>query len=375
METTDVIVVGGGVIGLAIAWRATQAGLSVTVCDPEPGRGASWAAAGMLAPVTEASMAESPLTALGLASVDLWPDFAAELTESSGIDVGLRDEGTVMVAFDDDDRRALDELAAVHVALGLKSEKLSSQECRSLEPRLSPRIRAGLRVAHDWQVDNRSVVAALLEAGRRAGAVLRTASVRRLHGDDAGVHAVELDDGDVLAAGTVVVAAGAWSGGLPGLPEAARAPVRPVKGEILRLQGDPASPVVEGTVRAGVAGRAVYLVPRRDGGLVVGASVQEAGFDAGVRAGAVYELLQAAVAVVPDVAELALIETLARLRPATPDNAPVLGPTPVPGVVLATGHYRNGILLTPVTAQAITAVLRGKGLPSVARPFTVERFS
>jgi glycine oxidase len=393
----DVVVVGGGIIGLSVAWRAALAGLSVTVCDPSPGRAASWAAAGMLAPVTEASVAEAPLTKLGLESARRWPAFAAELSSASGMDVGFRDEGTLAVAFDNDDRRALEELARVHEALGLTSEWLAPSACRRLEPRLSPRIRGALRVDGDWQVDNRAVVGALLAAAGRAGVRFRAKAVRGFRfasswpdverrsrarelpeqvepdGDDR-VVGVVLDGGSALDARAVVVAAGPWTPGLAGLPAAARPPVRPVKGEILRLQGDPADPVLHHTVRGSVEGRSVYVVPRRHGEVVVGATVQEAGFDTTVRAGAVEELLRAAIDLVPAVAELALTDSRAASRPGTPDNGPVLGETPVPGLILATGHYRNGVLLAPITADAVVSVLTGGQLPDVAAPFVLGRF-
>lgn len=371
----DVIIVGGGVIGLSVAWRALAAGMRVTVCDPAPGTGASWAAAGMLAPVTEAHTDETALTELGLASVGRWPEFAAELTADSGVDPGLRQEGTLQVAFDDDDRRNLEELLDVHRPLGLDSQWCSARRCRDLEPLLSPRVRGGIEVQGDWQVDSRAVVAGLLEAfGRRAGR-LRTMAVRRLCHGRGGVTGVELEDGTVLNAAVVVVAAGARSAGLDGLPVDCRPPVRPVKGEILRLQADPAHPILSRTVRASVQGRSVYLVPRRHGELVVGATMEEAGFDTTVRAGAVHDLLRAAIDLLPAAGELPLVEALARSRPATPDNAPVLGGTPESGIVLATGHHRNGMLLAPVTADALLAVLEGGPLPAVAAPFTLERFT
>jgi glycine oxidase len=371
----DVVVVGAGVIGLAVAWRAAAAGASVTICDPHPGEGASWAAAGMLGPVNEASVVEAPLTRLGLESIRRWPDFAAALSAAAGgVDIGLRDEGTLSVAFDEDDRRQLEQLQRVHRSLGLASEWLSALDCRRLEPRLSPRIRGALWVAGDWQVDNRAVVRALLSAAANAGVAQRLEAVRRLVGDESRIGGVELGDGTVLAADTVVLAAGAYTAGIDGLPEAARPPVRPVKGEILRLACEPADPVLTHTVRAVVEGRAVYVVPRRHGEVVVGASVQEAGFDTRVRAGAVEELLRAAVDLVPGLAELELRECLAGLRPGTPDNGPIFGRTPVAGLVLATGHYRNGLLLTPVTVDAIDEVLAGRDLPEVAAPFGLERF-
>lgn len=373
-KADDVVVVGAGVIGLAVAWRAAQAGASVTVCDPRPGQGASWAAAGMLAPVNESSVVEAPLTRLALESSRRWPAFAAALSAAGGVDVGLRDEGTLAVAFDDDDRRALEQLLRVHRSLGLASEWLSPGDCRRLEPRISPRIRGALQVAGDWQVDNRAVVRALLAAVAAAGVTVRRETVRRLAGGASRIDGVELEDGARLAAETVVLAAGAYSSGIDGLPEVARPPVRPVKGEILRLAGDVSAPILTRTVRGAVYGRAVYVVPRRHGEVVVGASTEEAGFDTRVRAGAVAELLQAAVDLVPGVAELELVECRAGLRPGTPDNGPILGRTPVAGLVLATGHYRNGVLLTPVTVDAIDEVLAGRDLPEVAAPFGLGRF-
>jgi len=372
--SADVVIVGGGVIGLSIAWRAAEAGFRVTVCDPDPGRGASWVAAGMLAPVTEAAVVEAALTSLGLVSARMWPTFAAEVEAASGIDPCLRTDGTLVVAFDSDDRRALEELLAVHRALGLSSEWLSPVECRRLEPLLSPRVRGGVAVAGDWQVDNRALLGALVGAGHNRNVEMRRKAVVCLRGDGTRIDGVELDDGEVLRPAVVVLAAGAWSGQVGGVPPSARPPVRPVRGEIIRLSGPADDPVLLRTVRASVQGRSVYLVPRRNGEVVVGASMQEAGFASTVRAGAISELLGDAIAVVPAVAELDLVETTARLRPGTPDNGPILGPTPVDGLLLATGHHRNGILLAPLTALALVAVLRGESLPVEAKAFTLERF-
>lgn len=362
---TDVAVVGGGAIGLACAWRLAQRGSSVTVVDPAPGSGASHAAAGMLCPVTEAHYGEEPLLALTLTSAGRWPEFAAELSDESGIDVGYRAEGTLAVAFDDDDVRALDGLLRFQQSLGLPADRLGSRECRSLEPRLSPRIRGGARFAGDHQVDNRRVVAALLVACERRGVGTVRRSAARLAGGG-----VVLDDGTVVAAGRVVVAVGCWSASL-----ADEVPVRPVKGQIVRLAFDPADPPLAHNVRGLAGGRSVYLVPRADGELVVGATVEELGFDTTVTAGAVQELLRAAADLLPGVSELRLVETHAGLRPGTPDNAPIIGPSPGDErVVYATGHFRNGILLTPVTADAVASlVVDGVLTPEVA-PFGVGRF-
>ncbi|HEY1733916.1 MAG TPA: glycine oxidase ThiO, partial [Acidimicrobiales bacterium] len=373
---SDVVVVGGGVVGLGVGWRAASAGMHVAVCDPAPGRGASWAAAGMLAPVTEASAAEAPLVRIGLDSLARWPAFATELTDDSGIDVGLRRDGTLQIAFDDDDRRAIGELADVHRTLGLDSEWCSTRQCRQLEPLLSPRLKGGLSVRGDWQVDSRAVVTALESAFTRRGGMLHARSVRRLlAGVDGAVTGVELDDGATLRAGTVVLAAGAHSAGIAGIPAGAVPPVRPVKGEILRLQADPAGLPFTRNIRAIVEGRAVYLVARLNGEVVVGATTQEAGFDTTVRAGAVHDLLHAAVDVVPAIEELALVEARAGLRPATPDNAPLLGPSSTPGLVIATGHYRHGMLLAPFTADTVMAVLAGGALPVEAAALHPGRFS
>ncbi len=370
----DVVVVGAGVIGLAVAWQVAATGAQVVVCDPAPGSGASWAAAGMLAPVTEARGGEPALTALRMASAARWSEFAARLEAASGREVGLRTEGTLVAAVDDDDRRALDELAAVHAGLGLAGQRLTGGAARALEPLLQPRLRAGLLVPGDHQVDPRAVLGALLVAGESLGVEVRTAAVEAIRGEGQGVSGVTLGDGTVLDAPVVVVAAGARSGGIevpgPGGP----APLRPVKGQILRLRFDPADPPLSHTVRALVHGWSVYLVPRAGGELVIGATMEEQGFDIRVTAGAVADLLGAAIEVVPDVGELELVECTARSRPATPDDGPVLGAGPRPGVIYATGHHRNGVLLAPVTVDAVLAALAGVPLPDVARPFGAERF-
>jgi glycine oxidase len=374
----DVVVVGGGIIGLSSAWRALGSGRSVTVVDPEPGRGASYVAAGMLAPVTEARAAEEPLARLGLASVQRWPAFADELGADAGVaEVGLRREGTLQVAFDEDDRRALDELAAVHGLLGLESERLGSRGCRHLVPLLAPRVRGGLLVPGDWQADPRRVVSALLAAVVRRGGTVRAAAVAGLHRGVRGgpVDGVVLANGTVLAASAVVLAAGTGLPRIGDLPSEVRLPIRPVKGEILRLRADPS--VTSGlpmTVRATVQGQPVYLVPRLDGEVVVGATAQEAGYDTTVRSGAVLELLRAAVDLVPALGEVPLAEVTAGLRPATPDNAPVIGPTVVEGLHVATGHYRNGVLLAPITAELVVSALESGRLPEEAAAFSARRF-
>jgi glycine oxidase len=359
-----VVVVGGGVIGLSVAWRAARRGLSVSVVDPEPGRGATGVAAGMLAPVTEVHYGEEALLALNLDSARRYPAFVAELEAVSGTDTGYRASGTVAVARDADDLAALEELVGYQRSLGLGVERLRSRELRQLEPGLAPGVRGGAVVAGDHQVDPRRLVGALLGACHRLGVALRREPARRVDGGSVTVAGGGVERGDA-----VVLAAGAWSGGIEGLPPEVRAAVRPVKGQIVRLRGRGAPPITRN-----VRGADAYLVPRGDGEVVVGATVEERGFDTTVTGGAVHELLRAAIELVPEVAELALVETAAGLRPGTPDNGPLLGASTIDGLVAATGHYRNGILLAPVTADAVAEMLATGEAPSEIAAFSPRRF-
>lgn len=373
---SDVLVIGGGIIGLVTAWRAAQRGLRTAVVDPDPGGGAARVAAGMLAAVTELHYGEQMLLGLNVASAARYPAFAAELESASGQDIGFRACGTLAVALDSDDRAHLRELHALQHRSGLQSEWLTGRECRRLEPMLAPGVRGGLRVDGDHQVDPRRLAAALLTACERAGVVFHHDRAERL------VVVRDRATGAVLAAGTelsadqIVLAAGSLSGRLAGLPAEVVPPVRPVKGQVLRLTVPAAyAPFLTRTVRAVVRGSHVYLVPRENGELVVGATSEEMGWDTTVTAGGVYELLRDAHELVPGITELPLTETRAGLRPASPDNAPLLGPTALPGLHLATGHHRNGVLLTPVTGDAMAELLTTGELPAVARPFAPGRFA
>jgi glycine oxidase len=365
---TDVAVAGGGLIGLSVAWRAAQRGLSVAVVDDAPGSGASRAAAGMLAPVTEASYGEEALLRLCQASLQRYPVFAAEVEAAGGLPVGLRTAGTLVVGFDADDVRALDELHAYQQELGLAAERLTPRETRRREPALTPRVRGGLAVAGDHSVDGRALHAGLTAAATAAGVRVVRDRVAAVQVADGRATGLALAGGSLLPADAVVLALGAQSAGLPGVPPL---PVRPVKGQILRLAG--AAGLLSGTVRALVRGRHVYLVPYGEDGLIVGATTEDRGFDPTVTAGGVHDLLHDAIEVVPGVTELELVETLARWRPGTADNAPLLGPCGLPGLVLATGHHRNGVLLTPITGEVIAAYLATGVLPELAAPFSVER--
>ncbi|MGW3461043.1 glycine oxidase ThiO [Streptomyces olivaceoviridis] len=374
-RTSDVLVIGGGIIGLVTAWRAAQRGLATAVVDPEPGGGAAQVAAGMLAAVTELHYGEETLLALNLESARRYPAFAAELTELTGHDLGYRRCGTLAVALDADDRAHLRELHALQQRSGLASEWLSGRECRRLEPMLAPGVRGGLRVDGDHQIDPRRLAAALVAACERAGVVFHRAWAERLDVVRDRATGVTTADGTALHADRVVLAAGSLSGRLAGVPDELLPPVRPVKGQVLRLTVPRRyAPFLSRTVRAVVRGSQVYLVPRENGELVVGATSEELGWDTTVTAGGVYELLRDAHELVPGITELPLTETRAGLRPGSPDNAPLLGPSGLAGLLLATGHYRNGVLLTPVTGDVLAHALVTGELPREALPFTPRRF-
>ncbi|MFJ4618496.1 glycine oxidase ThiO [Streptomyces sp. NPDC088812] len=374
-RTSDVLVVGGGIIGLVTAWRAAQRGFATAVVDPEPGGGAAQVAAGMLAAVTELHYGEQTLLGLNLASARRYPGFAAELSDLTGHDLGYRRCGTLAVALDADDRAHLRDLHALQRRTGLESEWLTGRECRRLEPMLAPGVRGGLRVDGDHQIDPRRLAGALVAACERAGVVFHRTWAERLSVVAGRAAGVLTRAGDALGAGQVVLAAGSLSGRLAGVPDEVLPPVRPVKGEVLRLTVPRAyAPFLSRTVRAVVRGSQVYLVPRENGELVVGATSAELGWDTTVTAGGVYQLLRDAHELVPGITELPLTETRAGLRPGSPDNAPLLGPTGLDGLLLATGHYRNGVLLTPVTGDAMAHVLATGELPEEARPFTPRRF-
>ncbi|HEY5045598.1 MAG TPA: glycine oxidase ThiO, partial [Solirubrobacteraceae bacterium] len=336
-------------------------GLSVTVLERDlVGEGTSSVAAGMLAPVAEVEFGEAgrAVLELGLRSAEMWPEFAAELERASGEQVGLLRTGTLVVARDEDEARELERQLAFRESLGLRTSRLLPSEARAREPALAPTVRLALEAPQDHSVDPRLVLMALRRACEAAGVCLREhAPVARVALDDASarVTGVALESGEVVAARRLVIAAGAWSGRLEGLPAAARVPVRPVKGQIVRLR-DPAGPgLLERVVR--FAGG--YLVPRADGRYVLGATVEERGFERQATAGGVYELLRDAHELVPGVSELQIEELCVGLRPGTPDNLPVIGAGALEGLLWATGHHRNGILLAPLTAELVARELAG----------------
>lgn len=373
-STVDVAVIGGGIIGLAVAWRARARGLSVCVLDRgELGGATSHIAAGMLAPVSEADPGERALLALNLESARRWPAFAAELRDVAGIDVGYRATGSLLVARDRDESEELERELELRKRLGLRAERVLPSAARRAEPALAPGVRLALGVPDDHAVDPRAACAALAVAAERAGATLRPGTeVAELLVEGGRATGVALASGERLATGAVVVAAGPWSGALAGIADDARVPVRPVKGQLLRLRDPAGVALLERVVRWGGSAPG-YLVPRVDGRLVLGATTEERGFDTSITALAVYELLRDAAEVVPGVLELTVEETSAGLRPGTPDNAPLLGATAaLPGLHYATGHYRGGVLLAPVTAELLAAELAGE---RAEHAFSPDRFA
>ncbi|HEY1508743.1 MAG TPA: glycine oxidase ThiO [Solirubrobacteraceae bacterium] len=366
-------VVGGGVVGLAVAWRAAQRGIRVVVLERgDPGTGASWVAAGMIAPISEARPKERSLLALSLASAQAYPRFVAELREASGLDPGYLGCGTLAVARDRDEAEALERELVMREGLGLAASRLRPSEARRLEPALAPTVRFAIDVPGDHVIDPHALVAALGSALIAAGGSVRSASeVTEVVVHDGRVRGVRLASGEQIAAEQVVIAAGVWSDSIAGLPDHARVPLRAVKGQTLRMH-DPSGPGLLTRVLRMSPG---YVVPRGDGRYVLGATMEERGFDTTITAGAIFEQLRDAIELVPGIAELVIDGLVAGLRPGTPDNAPVLGPGAVEGLQWATGHYRHGILLAPITADVLAATLAGEGPTELAAPFGAGRFA
>ena len=366
------IIVGAGICGLGIGWELVKAGHPVTVLDRgEAGGGATWAAAGMLAPQVEAEPGEEELLELLLEARALWSDYAQALAGASGIDVGYRTEGTMVVALDRDDAEHLRFQYDFQCRLGLQTAWLSGYAAREREPHLSRSVTAAIHSPLDHQVDNRRVAEALRVAFLGAGGDLREQTpVREIRIDGGRARGVVLDDQE-LRDDTVVIAAGAWSRDLPGLPDHVRPPVRPVKGQMLALQMDPAAPLIDHVVW----GPDIYLVPRSDGRLICGATVEEMGFDTTLTGGGLFDVLRHTWEVLPGIYDLPFVESWAGLRPTSRDDAPILGESGVAGLVFATGHHRNGILLGPLTARSVAELVLTGATPAAIRGFGIDRFA
>ena len=376
MANKNIIIIGGGVIGLGIGWQLAKAGRSVTIFERDrAGRAASWAAAGMLAPFAEAHTEEPELLKLGCESLARYPQWVHDLEADAGISIEYRVEGTLIVGLEPDDTDQLRHLFEAQQHLGLDANWLSGREARDIEPALSPRVTAAIHCATDYQVDNRLMVKALQHAYKASGGVLHeNSAIEKIVVENGIVNGVQTQNG-FHETDVVILSAGCWSAQIDGLPDAIIPPVRPVKGQMLALQMEEGIDIktVIRTVRARYP-TSVYLVPRSDGRLIVGATCEEMGFDTRLTVGGMFELLRGAWEAVPGIYELPLLETWAGLRPGSRDNAPILGKTPVQNLIYATGHYRNGILLAPISAYEIAKlVLTGETSETIA-PFQLDRF-
>lgn len=381
----DVAVIGAGIVGLGIALEASRSGRSVALIDPAPASGATFAAAGMLAPVSELHYQEEDLLELMLESSALWPGFAASLEgPSPSADTGYRPTSTLAVGADAADRRALSDLREVQLSNGLAVEPLLLREARSREPLLSPQLSCAFDIPADHQADPRKVAGRILDLLSGNDGSLVRSEAASLSWADGRVTGVRLAGGGSVTASETVVANGLQASQLKNLPEGLRLPLRPVFGDILRLRvPEHLRPLLTSTVRGLVRGVPVYIVPREDGTVVVGATQREDALSAStnaVSAGGVYQLLRDAQALLPAVAELELLEATSRARPGTPDNAPLLGRVSapdggdIPGLIVATGFFRHGVLLTPVAALICRQLLDGASDPRWDK-FRPDRFS
>ncbi|MFD0685005.1 glycine oxidase ThiO [Actinomadura fibrosa] len=361
----NIVIAGGGVIGLATAWRAQLRGAAVTVIDPAPASKASHVSAGMLPPGNEQLYGQKDLLRLYMASRELYPSFVAELEEFAP--AGYRRDGVLDAAFDEDALYTLDHQQAFQESQGVRAERLGPEECAKLQPAFAPAL-GGLLSPDDGAVDPRVLTAALRTAIESLGGTIVRRRVTRIDG-----HAAVLDDGDTVPFDRLVLAAGCWTHRIEGLADGAVPEIRPVKGQILRLHSNP--PLLNLTARALSRGSSLYLVPRLDGELVVGATYEERGYDETVTAEGTRDLLTRVAEVVPGAGDLRFAEMNASLRPGSPDDLPVIGPTTVPDVYMAAGHFRMGVQLTPVTAEAMAAYLDDTEPPAHALPFTPLRFT
>ena len=377
MESKNILIVGGGVIGLGIGWQLAKAGATVSLFDrAHAGRAASWAAAGMLAPLAEAHSEEPGLLKLGIRSLALYPEWVQELEADAEMAIGYRKEGTLIVGLDPDDTHQLRHLHTAQQDLGLAADWLTGREAREIEPALSPRVTAAIHCESDHQVDNRLMVKALRRAYQRYGGTLHEQkAIHSISLKNNTAIGVQTQDTETHTADLIVLSAGCESAKIQGLPDTIRPPVRPVKGQMLAVEMEEGIRVknVIRTLRARYPVSA-YLVPRTDGRLIIGATSEEMGFDTRLTAGGMFELLRGAWEAVPGIYELPILETWTGLRPGSRDNAPILGKTPVDNLIYATGHYRNGILLTPITAYEIAKLILTGETSETLAPFGLDRF-
>jgi glycine oxidase len=341
----EAVIAGGGLIGGAVALELALAGVRVAVFDQgEPGQEASWAGAGILSPAPE-SPATIPLVPLGKASMALYPEFVERVEEVSGHDVGFRAKGALEALFSRDAARELSTHVALQHGWGLTAEAISAEDARELEPALSPEVEAAVLRPDEASVDNRALTRAVLEAARKSGAeICAHRKVQGIWREQSRCAGLQLENENVSAKWTII-AAGSFSANIAGVD--AYAPVRPAKGQMVSLRAEQVK------IERVLWSDKIYLVPRNDGRILAGATVEYAGFDKRVTAGGLRKILDAAIELAPDLAQAQVEETWAGLRPDSPDHLPIVGPAEIEGLLVATGHFRSGILLTPITARLI----------------------
>jgi len=369
MTSSPILIIGAGAMGLSIGWQLARRGRETVIYERgEAGRGTTWLSAGMLAPDTELGFEEVEFYGLTRESARRWPDFAAELESASGIDVDLRTDGTLIVA---DDRVAAEALRRRYEFMretGLEVRWLTGAEALELEPFVAPRLAAAVHSPQDYQVDNRLLVEALKAAFLAAGGVLHEHSPVRTVKPDEIAPSIVLEDGERVAGSAIIIAAGVWSRDVEGMVD--RPPVRPVKGQMVELHME--APF--GLVHV-VRGPQAYVVPKSSGRLLVGATSEEMGFDVRVTAGGLYRLLEGGWEIVPGIYDLPVRDMWAGLRPASRDHLPILGPSSAPGIVMATGLFRHGILLTPIVAEEMARSVAEGAISEWLAPFSPLRFA
>lgn len=370
---SDVVIIGAGVIGLSIAWRLAQKGMRVVIADPNPLGGASWVAAGMLAPVSEANYGEQNLVGLGLTSLQRYPCFVKELQDFSQMEVGYIPSGTLEVALDINDKAEIEFLHSFRSQLGLETKFLDSTATRKVEPLLAPGVQASVSIEQEHQIDNRLLCKALAKAAYLAGVYFYKASIAKVDLDEKNIlKGVVTSKGIKISSPNVVIAAGAWSKDIKGVTP--QLPIYPIKGQTLRVRLLEPSVGFQSIIRGLVKGHHVYMVPRKNGEIIIGATVEDKGFDTSITIEGLYELLRNITSLLPSISEAIIEENLSGLRPGSPNNAPILGSFVTKGLFAATGHYRNGILLTPVTSDALSDCVIDQVDPSYIENFSPNRF-
>jgi glycine oxidase len=371
MQNKNIHIIGAGVAGLGLGWSLARAGFSVTIFEAgKVGRGASYAAAGMLAAAMESEPSEDTLLPFVLKAQELWPAFKNDLEEFSQSQIGYRESGTLFIAAEKDDLGLLEQRHAFLTARGLAINWLDRAALRAKEPFLSPRITQALFSATDHQVDNRALTHALHIAAKKAGVIIHEDSpVDEIITNQDRFTGLKIKN-EIIETSHVILCAGAWSGSIKGIPANILPPVFPMKGQMLALQMDARLPLLKHVLWT----RDIYCVPRLDGRLVIGATMEDKGFDPQLTAGGMLHLLREAWEILPGIEECPLLETWAGFRPTSRDDAPILGFSGLPGLSYATGQHRHGILMTPLIIAAMTTYIQTGALPDVAAPFTMKRF-